>query len=142
VTGWFAYGLTAAGCSTAAWDNSKGLGVVLCREVCDSMQASGSAYSKADQQSELLSGTWRLFHLLVLMLCLLLLLHVRHTQVMIRRPFRIEADGWPNQAGQEILVKMGQTLTLTTRGAWGARRQGGGGCGRAQGSAGACCHTG
>lgn len=35
---------------------------------------------------------------------------------MIRRPFRIEADGWPNQAGQEILVKMGQTLTLTTRG--------------------------
>ena len=37
---------------------------------------------------------------------------------MIRRPFRIEADGWPNQAGQEILVKMGQTLTLTTRGAW------------------------
>lgn len=36
-------------------------------------------------------------------------------EVMIRRPFRIEADGWPNQAGQEILVKMGQTLTLTTR---------------------------
>jgi hypothetical protein len=35
---------------------------------------------------------------------------------MIRRPFRIEADGWPNQAGQEISVKMGQTLTLTTRG--------------------------
>eukprot|EP00878_Enallax_costatus_P018273 GHUV01019230.1.p1 GENE.GHUV01019230.1~~GHUV01019230.1.p1 ORF type:complete len:547 (+),score=119.51 GHUV01019230.1:802-2442(+) len=34
---------------------------------------------------------------------------------MIRRPFRIEADGWPNQAGQEISVKMGQTLTLTTR---------------------------
>jgi hypothetical protein len=38
-------------------------------------------------------------------------------QVMIRRPFRIEADGWPNQAGQEISVHMGQTLTLTTRGA-------------------------
>lgn len=37
-------------------------------------------------------------------------------QVMIRRPFRIEADGWPNQAGQEISVKMGQTLTLSTRG--------------------------
>lgn len=37
-------------------------------------------------------------------------------QVMIRRPFRIEADGWPNQAGQEITIKMGQTLTLTTRG--------------------------
>eukprot|EP00879_Flechtneria_rotunda_P021199 GHRR01022332.1.p1 GENE.GHRR01022332.1~~GHRR01022332.1.p1 ORF type:complete len:557 (+),score=186.89 GHRR01022332.1:438-2108(+) len=36
-------------------------------------------------------------------------------EVMIRRPFRIEADGWPNQAGQEINVKMGQTLTLTTR---------------------------
>lgn len=36
-------------------------------------------------------------------------------EVMIRRPFRIEADGWPNQAGQEILVKMGQNLTLTTR---------------------------
>jgi len=35
---------------------------------------------------------------------------------MIRRPFRIEADGWPNQAGQEITVKMGQALTLTTRG--------------------------
>eukprot|EP00775_Hariotina_reticulata_P003154 gene3154-3431_t len=36
-------------------------------------------------------------------------------EVMIRRPFRIEADGWPNQAGQEITVKMGRTLTLTTR---------------------------
>lgn len=36
-------------------------------------------------------------------------------EVMIRRPFRIEADGWPNQAGQEISVAMGQTLTLTTR---------------------------
>ncbi|KAI8472796.1 MAG: pyruvate kinase [Monoraphidium minutum] len=36
-------------------------------------------------------------------------------EVMIRRPFRIDPDGWPNQAGQEIEVKGGQKLTLTTR---------------------------
>lgn len=36
-------------------------------------------------------------------------------EVMIRRPFRIDPDGWPNQAGQEIGVKAGQKLTLTTR---------------------------
>jgi hypothetical protein len=53
----------------------------------------------------------------LLLLLLLLLVMPCIAQVMIRRPFRIEADGWPNQAGQEILVKMGQTLTLTTRGA-------------------------
>lgn len=29
---------------------------------------------------------------------------------------RIDADGWPTQAGQEIEVKAGQRLTLTTRG--------------------------
>ncbi|GBF87464.1 pyruvate kinase [Raphidocelis subcapitata] len=36
-------------------------------------------------------------------------------EVMIRRPFRIDDDGWPTQAGQEIEVKAGQRLTLTTR---------------------------
>eukprot|EP00877_Chromochloris_zofingiensis_P009758 jgi/Chrzof1/5035/Cz15g09100.t1_PYK1[v5.2] len=36
-------------------------------------------------------------------------------EVMIRRPFRLEPDGWPNQAGQEIEIKLGQVLTLTTR---------------------------
>ena len=39
-------------------------------------------------------------------------------EVMIRRPFRIDPGGWPNQAGQEIEIKMGQTITLTTRGKW------------------------
>jgi hypothetical protein len=37
-------------------------------------------------------------------------------EVMIRRPFRIDPDGWPNQAGQEIEIKAGQRITLTTRG--------------------------
>ncbi|KIY94684.1 hypothetical protein MNEG_13279 [Monoraphidium neglectum] len=36
-------------------------------------------------------------------------------EVMIRRPFRIDEDGWPTQAGQEINVVAGQKLTLTTR---------------------------
>lgn len=43
-------------------------------------------------------------------------------EVMIRRPFRLEPDGWPNQAGQEIEIKLGQVLTLTTRGEGGAVR--------------------
>lgn len=36
-------------------------------------------------------------------------------EVMVRRPFRIDPDGWPNQIGQEIPVKAGDKLTLTTR---------------------------
>jgi pyruvate kinase len=37
-------------------------------------------------------------------------------EVMIRRPFRIDPGGWPNQAGQEIEIKTGQMITLTTQG--------------------------
>jgi len=36
-------------------------------------------------------------------------------EIMVRRPFRIDPDGWPNQIGQEIPVKRGDKLTLTTR---------------------------
>jgi pyruvate kinase len=36
-------------------------------------------------------------------------------EIMVRRPFRIDPDGWPNQIGQEIPVKCGDKLTLTTR---------------------------
>ena len=35
---------------------------------------------------------------------------------MHQRIDSIDPDGWPNQAGQEIEVKAGQKLTLTTRG--------------------------
>ena len=36
-------------------------------------------------------------------------------ELMVRRPFRIDPDGWPNQVGQEISVAAGSRLTLTTR---------------------------
>ena len=47
---------------------------------------------------------------------------------MCARPGRIDADGWPTQAGQEIEVTAGQKLVLTTRGE--------GGHGRARGDGG------
>jgi hypothetical protein len=37
-------------------------------------------------------------------------------------PCRIDADGWPTQGGQEITVKSGQRLVLTTRGAPAGRK--------------------
>jgi pyruvate kinase len=36
-------------------------------------------------------------------------------EVMVRRPFRIDPDGWPTQVGQELAVKAGARVTLTTR---------------------------